>query len=144
MTRLTVLKLAAAALLASGIGLAAEKSKAKESKPDSAPPATCSGCREKHRVLDPSGLGPDGETSRPAYEAAARYPATIDGLHCYCGCSESPNLHHVSLLTCFTTLHATGCEICRGEAMLAGKMKTEGSADGEIRQVIDSLYANQK
>lgn len=100
----------------------------------------CSACREKNPPIDPAKLSDDDASARPAYAAAAKYPATVDKIHCYCGCEESPNLHHASLLTCFTTLHATGCEICRGEAELAGKMKDEGSPDDEIKKVVESFY----
>jgi hypothetical protein len=101
---------------------------------------TCSACREKGSPIDPAKLSDEDAASRPAYAAAAKYPETVDKIHCYCGCEESPNLHHASLLTCFTSLHATGCEICRGEAELAGKMKGEGSSDDEIKKVVESFY----
>ena len=111
-------------------------------KPDAkaAPRSACSACREKSAPIDPAKLSDDDAAARPAYAAAAKYPETIDKIHCYCGCEESPNLHHASLLTCFTSLHATGCEICRGEAELAGKMKGEGSDDDEIKKVVESFY----
>jgi hypothetical protein len=115
---------------------------ADKAKPDAKPSArtACSACREKNPPIDPAKLSDDDAAARPAYAAAAKYPETIDKIHCYCGCEESPNLHHASLLTCFTSLHATGCEICRGEAELAGKMKGEGSDDDEIKKVVESFY----
>ncbi len=105
--------------------------------------ASCAACREKKPVIDPANLDDSDTESRPAYAAASKYPETIDKIHCYCGCEESPNLHHASLLTCFTSLHATGCEICRGEAELAGKMKNEGSPDDEIKKVVESFYRKE-
>jgi hypothetical protein len=111
--------------------------------PKSAAPAACDGCREKGSPIDPATLSDEDAASRPAYAAAKRYPETIDKIHCYCGCEDSPNLHHKSLLTCFTTLHATGCEICRGEAELAGKMKSEGSADEDVKKVVEAFYQDR-
>jgi hypothetical protein len=127
-----------ALMLATAIAMAATA----PAKPDAkaAPRTACSACREKNPPIDPASLSEDDAAARPAYAAAAKYPETIDKIHCYCGCEESPNLNHASLLTCFTSLHATGCEICRGEAELAGKMKSEGSSDDEIKKVVESFY----
>jgi hypothetical protein len=100
----------------------------------------CSSCREKRPVLPASEIPADDAASQQAYAVARKHPALLDRLHCYCGCEESPQLHHKSLLTCYTTLHATGCEICRGEATMAGRMKDEGSPDDEIKEVVESLY----
>jgi hypothetical protein len=140
---IAMLGLAAAAAFAvsNSAALAASKPAAK----DAAKPAAnaCSGCREKGTPIDPAKLADADAEARPAYAAASKYPETIDKIHCYCGCEESPNLHHASLLTCFTTLHASGCEICRGEAEMAGKMKGEGSADDEIVKVVEAFYKPQ-
>jgi len=125
--------------LAAAAAFAASKP-AKEAAGAAPKPAACAGCREKGTPIDPASLSEADAASRPAYAAASKYPETIDKIHCYCGCEESPNLHHASLLTCFTTLHATGCEICRGEAELAGKMKGEGSADDDIKKVVEAFY----
>jgi hypothetical protein len=109
-------------------------------KKDTDKPQGCATCRETRPTLDPADLDDVDAESRPAYDAARRYPETIDKIRCFCGCEESKNLHHKSLLTCFTSLHATGCEICRGEAELAGRMKTEKSADEEVKRVVEALY----
>jgi hypothetical protein len=136
------MKSAAAAVFALMLATALAIAAAGPAKPDAKAAArtACSACREKNPPIDPASLSADDAASRPAYAAAAKYPETIDKIHCYCGCEESPNLHHASLLTCFTSLHATGCEICRGEAELAGKMKGEGSSDDEIKKVVESFY----
>jgi hypothetical protein len=128
-------------LVAAGAFAAAPKPAPKSAEKPTA--ASCSGCREKGAPIDPAALDDADAAARPAYAAASKYPETIDKIHCYCGCEESPNLHHASLLTCFTTLHATGCEICRGEAELAGKMKGEGSADEEIKKVVEAFYQDK-
>src|SRR5690242_11440345 len=96
-------------ILALGVIAAADSAPSKPAKPADKPTA-CSGCRETKPAIDPADLGDEDADSRPAYAAAKKYPETVDKIHCYCGCEESPNLHHKSLLTCFTSLHATGCE----------------------------------
>ena len=128
---------AALALLVAALAIA-DKTPSKANAGRAA--TSCSACREKNPPIDPAKLSEDDAAARPAYAAAARYPESIDKIHCYCGCEESPNLHHASLLTCFTNLHATGCEICRGEAELAGKMKGEGSSDEEVKKVVETFY----
>lgn len=128
---------AAGALLLAGAVVFADKTPPKKDSPKS---NGCAACRETKPLLDPAELGDEDAESRPAYAAAKKYPETIDKIHCYCGCEDSPNLHHKSLLTCYTSLHATGCEICRGEAELAGKMKGEGSADDEVKKVVEAFY----
>jgi len=127
----------ALALLVAALAVA-DKAPPKSAAKTSA--SACSECREKNPPIDPAKLSEDDASARAAYAAASQYPATIDKIHCYCGCEDSPNLHHASLLTCFTSLHATGCEICRGEAELAGKMKGEGSSDEEVKKVVESFY----
>jgi hypothetical protein len=139
MMRSAVTILSALTALIGALALA-DKTPAKSSEKPAVENVRCSGCRERKPVIDPANLDDVDNESRPAYAAAAKYPETIDKLHCFCGCEESPNLHHVSLLTCYTSLHATGCEICRGEAELAGKMKSEGSSDDEIKKVVESFY----
>ena len=134
------LAICAAAVLTGGI-VGADRPSSKKA-PEKA--AGCSTCRETKPVIDPAELEDFDAESRPAYAAAKKYPETIDKIHCYCGCEQSPNLHHKSLLTCFTSLHATGCEICRGEAELAGKMKGEGSADDEIKKAVEAFYEKGK
>jgi hypothetical protein len=132
----------AAAVVSALVLLVTALAIADKAKPDAKPSAraACPACREKNPPIDPAKLSDDDAAARPAYAAAAKYPETIDKIHCYCGCEESPSLNHASLLTCFTSLHATGCEICRGEAELAGKMKSEGSGDDEIKKVVESFY----
>ena len=140
------MRLVAGTVLFLGIAAAvafAAKPADKTALKSAATPAACDGCREKGTPIDPATLSEEDAASRPAYAAAKQYPATIDKIHCYCGCEDSPNLHHKSLLTCFTTLHATGCEICRGEAELAGKMKGEGSADEDVKKVVEAFYQDR-
>ena len=132
---------AGGALLLGGAIVFADKTAPKKESPKS---NGCATCRETKPLVDPADLGNEDAESRPAYAAAKKYPETIDKIHCYCGCEESPNLHHKSLLTCYTSLHATGCEVCRGEAEMAGKMKAEGSTDDEVKKVVETFYDKSK
>ena len=132
-----------AAVVLAAFALADKPSAKATASTDATRPAGCSACKEKNPVLDPASLSDDDASSRPAYAIAQKYPETLDKIHCYCGCEESPNLHHASLLTCFTSLHATGCEICRGEAEMAGKMKGESSSDDEVKKVVEAFYSDR-
>ncbi|MGH7675448.1 MAG: CYCXC family (seleno)protein, partial [Gemmatimonadales bacterium] len=73
-----------------------------------------------------------------AYAAARRLPAVLDGLYCYCDCA----LHsgHRSLLTCFESEHGAYCDICVGEAVLAGDLSAQGLALERIRAAIDARF----
>jgi hypothetical protein len=44
------------------------------------------------------------------------------------------------LLTCFETDHAGQCDICMGEAMMAGQMAAAGSSLAQIRTAVDSQF----
>jgi hypothetical protein len=74
---------------------------------------SCSTCLERAPLLDPSRFAKGFDPQvKLAYEAARRYPDTIDRIHCFCECKESAREHHKTLLTCFTNEHAAGCGIC--------------------------------
>jgi Protein of unknown function with PCYCGC motif len=157
--RLVLLLGAAAAVM---IALPAEKSAAAQSHdhgaagkaPPSAPAkkdpsqaATngCAVCLEKAPVRNPALYAGWNDTDvKKAYEAARKYPATIDLLHCFCECKESPREHHKSLVTCLTTEHAAGCGICQHEAILAAKLKDEGASDEEVEFTVESLHKTDK
>src|SRR5262245_49908188 len=141
-----------AALLAAGAALAlasdrsadASKRKATPAAPAAAAPTnSCKTCIERRPVLDP-GLFTntriyDKEAS-PSYEIARKIPATIDKLHCFCECAESPRFQHKTLLTCFTDNHAAGCGICMKEALLAAELKDKGASDTEIVSMVESMF----
>lgn len=81
----------------------------------------------------------NGPTQIAAIYASAReIPEVLDGLYCHCDCS----LHagHRSLLTCFESDHAAGCDICLEEGRIAAQMTAEGHSLKEIRERIDALY----
>lgn len=72
------------------------------------------------------------------YRMAADIPEVLDGLHCYCECAA--NLGHYSLLTCFQSDHAAGCDVCLGEAMLAYEMTRQGASLDAVREAIDQRW----
>jgi len=105
----------------------------------------CDVCVEKSPLQSPSKYAGWNDTDvKKSYEAARKYPATIDLLHCFCECKESPREHHKSLLTCFTNDHAAGCGICQHEAILAAKLKDDGASDEEVEYTVESLHKTDK
>ncbi len=73
-----------------------------------------------------------------AYRMAAIVPAVLDGLYCYCRCSEHSG--HYSLLDCFASDHAAGCDICMSEAVVAHDMTMAGADLEAIRHRVDATY----
>ena len=125
----------------------ATKPAAPAAKKDPSQAATngCAVCVEKAPLQSPSVYAGWNDTDvKKAYEAARKYPATIDLLHCFCECKESPREHHKSLLTCFTNEHAAGCGICQHEAILAAKLKDDGASDEEVEFTVESLHKTDK
>jgi len=93
---------------------------------------------EQLRVtLDPQGF--QGNV-REAYEVAARDPALLTQLHCYCGCDKS--LGHKSLLDCFRDDHASRCGICMGEARDAEPLARSGMSIEQIRDTLRARFAH--
>jgi len=146
------LALLALAALAGAAAFGADKSSAapaKKSTPASAPaPAqnSCKTCTERRPILDArlfSDVTIYGPEAKPAYEAAHAIPATVDKLHCFCECAESPRFHHKTLLTCFTDNHAAGCDICIKEALLASELKHKGASDEEIVRMVESMFRTE-
>ena len=92
-------------------------------------------------TLDPKTFekGWDAEV-KTGYEIARKIPATLDRLHCFCECAESPMFHHKTLLTCFVDKHAAGCGICLSEARLAWQLKEKGVSDDEIVITVESVH----
>ena len=76
--------------------------------------------------------------ARQAYQRAAAVPGVLDGLYCYCRCSEHSG--HYSLLDCFASDHAAGCDVCMSEAEIAHEMTREGASLGAIRAEVDRTY----
>ena len=119
--------------------------KASPKKALAAPPAatnSCTACVERGPIL-PAKLFADPRFDKevvPAYEAALKYPATLDRLHCFCECQESMAHRHKTLLTCFTSNHAAGCGICLREALMAAELKEKGLPDDQIENTVESVF----
>ncbi len=127
-----------AALLACASILAAADPKPKAT---AAPTNGCTTCKERRPTLDPAKFQKDYEPEvAEGYAIAKKYPATLDKIHCFCECAESPMFHHKTLLTCFTDTHAAGCGICLSEARLAAQLKDKGLPDAEIKVTIESVH----
>ena len=109
-------------------------------QPTAAPTNSCATCKERQPTLDPSQFKNAEPNVQKGYEIALKYPATLDKLHCFCECAESPMFHHKTLLTCFTSTHAAGCGICLNEALLAGQLKDKGLSDDEIKRTVENVY----
>ena len=87
-------------------------------------------------TLDPNQfVGP----VREAYKYAGQNPALLAQLHCYCGCDKAEG--HQSLLDCYRGTHASACEICTGEVLLAKRMADQGSPVDQIRDAIRKNFA---
>lgn len=102
---------------------------------------SCTTCKERRPTLDPERFAKLPEKEIVAgYEIARKIPATLDRIHCFCECAESPMFHHKTLLTCFTDTHAAGCGICLSEARLAWDLKSKGLSDDEIVNTVESVH----
>ncbi len=108
------------------------------------------GCGESQKPVDPASLRgwEDRPTLSPAYfvgkqarsyRIAKEIPEIIDSLYCYCDCKK--HFGHKSLLTCYVDLHASRCQICMDEAIVAYKLYKEGKDVVEIRRIIDKQFA---
>jgi len=106
--------------------------------PGAAHPAPRRGVTAAH-VLPPAQV-PRTPGALEAYEAARRVPRVLDGLYCYCHCSQT--FGHRSLLTCFESEHASGCDICMGEARLAQKLASQQTSLAAIRRAIDAQFGS--
>jgi hypothetical protein len=90
-----------------------------------------------NKVLDP--LQFTDSRVRAAYDAARRYAHVLEEIYCYCRCKE--NIGHRALVECFETDHASDCDVCMNEAMIAARMTQEGRTPKEIQKAIDAFYA---
>jgi hypothetical protein len=72
------------------------------------------------------------------YEMVAEIPGVIDGIYCYCDCSEHSG--HYSLLDCYHSDHAARCDVCLSEAAMAHRMHKDGKSLDQIRSAVDHLY----
>jgi hypothetical protein len=72
------------------------------------------------------------------YRQASAIPQVLDGLYCYCHCSQHSG--HYSLLDCFRSDHGAGCDICLSEAAAAFRMSQDGRTLDEIRDEVDRFF----
>ena len=93
-----------------------------------------------------SSLGPTLEPSsftgitRDAYRAAKEIPVTLAQLPCYCHCDRG--FGHKSLYSCFEDDHASHCDVCVREALLALKLEKEQKLTAtQIRDTIVAQYS---
>lgn len=89
-------------------------------------------------TLDPSSF--TGIT-RDAYHAAREIPVTLAQLPCYCHCDRG--FGHKSLYSCFEDDHASHCDVCVREALLALKLEKEQKmTPAQIRDTIVAQYSH--
>jgi hypothetical protein len=74
------------------------------------------------------------------YEMVAAVPSIVDGIFCYCNCSDHSG--HYSLLDCFASDHAARCDVCLSEATMAYQMSRDGKDLKAIRAEIDSRFGS--
>ena len=88
-------------------------------------------------TLDPASF--TGIT-RDAYRAAREIPVTLAQLPCYCHCDQG--FGHKSLYSCFQDDHASHCDVCVREALLALKLEKEQKmSPAQIRDTIVAQYS---
>jgi len=92
-------------------------------------------------ILGPT-LDPNSFTgiTRDAYRAVKEIPVTIAQLPCYCHCDQG--FGHKSLYSCFEDDHASHCDVCVREALLALKLEKEQKmTPAQIRDTIVAQYS---
>ncbi len=72
------------------------------------------------------------------YRMAAAVPEVLDGVFCYCYCSQHSG--HYSLLDCFKGDHAAGCDVCLSEGAIAYRMTKDGKDLNAVRAAVDDMY----
>jgi len=69
-----------------------------------------------------------------AYVIASRIKKVLYQQPCYCHCDRSQG--HGSLLDCYVSRHATGCDICQKEDFYAYEQTHKGKTPAQIREGI--------
>jgi len=77
---------------------------------------------------------------KQAYQIAARNPALLAQLHCWCGCDRTDG--HKNLLDCYRDTHGSHCAICTGEAIEAQQLADQGMPVEKIRDALRDRFAN--
>ncbi len=73
-----------------------------------------------------------------AYRYAAEIPKVIDSQFCYCYCKKDHG--HKTLLTCFTNMHGSKCEVCMEEVIYAYQLYQDGLSLDEIVVAVDKKF----
>lgn len=92
----------------------------------------------------------DLETLQPSlaklYRGARSHAAHFEEIPCFCGCQEG-RLEHRNLFDCFVLKdgrgwesHATGCDVCQGEAEMALTFLARGSPVADVKTRIINEY----
>ena len=138
MSRPHTLKFALAAVLLIGCDAAPPADSAQTSAIQAAPSTQASpDAAGVNKVLDPAQFA-DARV-RLAYDAAKKYAHVLEQIYCYCHCKK--NIGHRALVECYETDHASGCDVCMNEAMIAARMTQDGKTPQEIQKAIDAYYA---
>ena len=126
------------AFLASGIALAAVPGRV---VPRLAPPQAQEPVPAFHSQVPksdlPATMSPElfvDVAVQNAYIIAARIKKTLYQQPCYCHCDQSQG--HGSLLDCYVSRHASGCDICMREAFYAYEQLAKGKTAAQIRDAI--------
>ncbi len=69
------------------------------------------------------------------YQMAAKIPAVLHQLPCYCRCDRA--LGHNSLHSCFENTHGAECSTCAKEAVFAYRLTTQGKTAKQIREGVE-------
>jgi hypothetical protein len=69
-----------------------------------------------------------------SYKAAAKIPAVLHQLPCYCYCDRGHG--HNSLHSCFESTHGAHCGVCMAEALFAEEQTKLGKTPKQIRAAI--------
>ena len=88
-------------------------------------------------VLTEAQLAQSGLTTpaqKYAYNAAAKIPAVLYQLPCYCYCDRHAG--HASLHSCFENTHGANCGTCMAEALYAYQQSKKGWTPKAIRDGI--------
>jgi Protein of unknown function with PCYCGC motif len=125
------------ALLAGGIALAAVPShRLPRLQPQAEEPIPAFHAQAPKAEL-PATMSPSLFTEvavQNAYVIAARIKKTLYQEPCYCHCDQSQG--HGSLLDCYVSRHASGCDICMREDFYAYEQLAKGKTGAQIREAI--------
>ena len=136
--RFTIVAIAAIAVVATGIygGVDLYRSRASDAAAAQALAARNDPAAKLRLTLDPNLFVGEVKT---AYQIAARDPALLAQLHCYCGCDRTSG--HKNLLDCYRDDHGSHCSICTGEAIEAEKLAGQGMPVEKIRDSLRDRFA---